>query len=164
MERPKIKLELSVSDKVIEALGYLAVAAIWILLLANYNKLPASVPIHYNGAGNVNMLGDKSSIVVLPLLATVLFSALTILNKSPNVFNYPVAITKEKAAQQYTNATRLIRYLKGGIVVIFGIITFRTIQTACKQADGLGTWFLPVILGIIFIPLLVFLVKSFKTK
>jgi hypothetical protein len=50
------------------------------------------------------------------------------------------------------------------IVVIFGIITFKTIQNANGQADGLGVWFLPLALGLVFIPLAYFIVKSFKKK
>jgi hypothetical protein len=56
----------------------------------------------------------------------------------------------------------MIRYLKLIIVVIFGLIEFKTIQNANGQADGLGIWFLPMTLGLIFIPLIYFVVKLFK--
>lgn len=164
MERPEIKPKLSAFDKLIEALGYSAVVAIWALALVHYGKLPAMVPIHYNAAGQVDRLSDRSSVLVLPLLATVIFGALTMLSSAPNIFNYPVAITKENAARQYANASRLIRFLKLGIVVIFGLITFRTVQIALKQATGLGAWFIPVALGVLFIPILVFIVKAVKMK
>jgi hypothetical protein len=57
----------------------------------------------------------------------------------------------------------MIRYLKLSIVVIFGLIAFKTIQNANGEADGLGVWFLPMTLGLIFIPLTYFVIKSYKT-
>ena len=161
-ERPKLKLELTTFDKTLEILGWTSILAIWVLTISNYSNLPDTIPIHYNGAGQADGFGGKDNILTLPLIATVLFIGLTILNKFPHVFNYPTNITADNALRQYTNATRMIRYLKLIIVVIFGLIAFKTIQNANGQADGLGIWFLPMTLGLIFIPLIYFLVKSFK--
>jgi uncharacterized membrane protein len=124
--------------------------------------LPDSIPTHYNGAGQADGFGGKSTIMTLPLIGTVLLVGLTILNKFPHIFNYPTNITQDNALRQYTNATRMIRYLKLIIVVIFGLTAFKTIQNANGQADGLGIWFLPMISGLIFIPMTYFVAKSFK--
>ncbi|MFM7765447.1 MAG: DUF1648 domain-containing protein, partial [Sphingomonadales bacterium] len=127
-------------------------------------NLPDTIPTHYNGAGQADGFGGKGYILTLPLIATVLFIGLTILNKFPHIFNYPTNITQDNALRQYTNATRLIRYLKFIIAVIFGLIAFKTIQNANGQADGLGIWFLPLTLGLIFIPLTYYIIKTLKTK
>lgn len=163
-ERPKLKLELTKIDKTLEILGWTSILAIWVLTITNYANLPDTIPIHYNGAGQANGFGGKSTILTLPLIATILFIGLTILNKFPHVFNYPINITQDNALRQYTNTTRLIRSLKVIIVIIFGLIVFRTIQNANGQADGLGVWFLPLTLGLIFIPLTYYIVKTLKTK
>ena len=163
-ERPKLKLELTTFDKTLEILGWTSILAIWVLTITNYTNLPNTIPIHYNGAGQADGFGGKATILTLPIIATVLFIGLTILNKFPHIFNYPTNITQENALRQYTNATRLIRYLKLIIVVIFGLIAFKTIQNASGEADGLGIWFLPLTLGLIFIPLTYFVVKSFRDK
>ena len=129
-KRPKIKIELTTTDKVLEILGWASVLAIWVLTITNYTNLPDTIPIHYNSAGQADGFGEKGNILILPLMATVLFSGLTILNRFPHIFNYPVNITTDNALRQYTHATRLIRYLKLIIVVIFGIILARAIRTA----------------------------------
>jgi len=161
-ERPKIKLELTTADKTFEIIGWLLVISVWGLTITNYANLPETIPTHYNGAGQADRFGGKATILTLPLIATVLFVGLTILNKFPHIFNYPTNITQDNALRQY--ATRMIRYLKLIIVVIFGLIEFKTIQIANGQADGLGIWFLPMTLGLIFIPLIYFVVKLFKAK
>lgn len=162
-ERPKIKLKLTTTDKALEIFGWISILAIWILTIANYTKLPDTIPTHYNGGGQADGFGGKATILTLPLIATVLFVGLAILNKFPHVFNYPTNITEDNALSQYTNATRLIRYLKFIIIIIFGLITLQTIRNANGETSGLGIWFLPLTLGLIFIPLTFFVIKSIKT-
>ena len=163
-ERPKIKLELTTPDKIFEIVGWVLIALVWVLTISNYSTLPETIPIHYNGVGQVDGFGGKAAILTLPIIATFLFIVLTVLNKYPHVFNYLTIITQENAFRQYTNSTRLLRFLKFSIVFIFGLIEFKTIQNANAEADGLGIWFLPLTLGSIFIPLIYFMSKSFKTK
>jgi len=163
-ERPRIKLELTTTDKTFELIGWLLIIAIWSLTIINYSNLPNIIPTHFNGAGQADGFGEKRMIFILPLIATVLFIGMTVLNKFPHAFSFPTNITKENAITQYTNATRMIRYLKLIIVVIFGLISFKTIQHANGQTEGLGVWFLPLILGLTFLPTMYFLAKSFVTK
>jgi uncharacterized membrane protein len=145
--RPKIKLKLTTADKIIEILGWFLIIAIWGLTIASYSSLPDTIPIHFNGAGQADGFGEKATMLLLPLTATISFIGMTILNKFPQVFNYPTNITQDNAFRQYTNATRLIRYLKLSIVFIFGLIVFKTIQNANGEADGLGSWFSPLTMG-----------------
>ena len=163
-KRPRIKLQLKQTDKVLEVVGWVSVLGIWALTLTNYSILPEIIPIHFNGAGKADGFGNKTHIFVLPIISTLLFIGLTILNKHPHIFNYPSQITKENAVDQYTNATRMMRVLKLVIVLLFGLIVFKTIQNVNGHAGWLGTWFLPLTMGMIFIPMLYFLIKYLKQK
>ncbi len=162
--RPQIKIVLTTTDKIIEILSWLILLLTWIIVIVNYSKLPATIPTHYNAAGQANGLGGKVSILILPAIATILCIGLTLLNKFPHIFNYPILITKENALEQFSNATKMIRFLKLDVVIIFGFITFRTIQKSRGLADGLGAWFLPVLLIVIFLPMLYFITKAFRNK
>lgn len=164
LERPKIKIELTPFDKTFELVGWILVCAVWGLTIANFKSLPDIIPTHYNFAGVADGFGEKWIILTLPLVATSLFVALTILNKFPHILNYPTEITEENALTQYTNATRLIRYLKLILVLIFGLISFQTIKHANAQTQVLGAWFLPLIIALIFIPLIWFIIKSLKAQ
>ncbi len=163
-ERPKLKLKLTTSDRVLECMGWFFLTASWLLTFINYDSLPEIIPIHFNGAGEADGFGDKWTILTLPLVATVMFVGLTFLNRFPHIFNYPTAITKENALIQYTNATRLIRFLKLIIVLIFGLIDMQTIRHAHGQTEGLGIWFLPLTMALIFIPMIYYFVISSKSK
>lgn len=162
--RPKIKLELSTSDKVVEIAGWLLVAATCVLVLGNYNRLPDVIPTHFDATGEVNAYGRKSAVLTLPLVSTALFLVLTILNKFPHLFNFPARITPDNALRQYTYATRLLRYLKLTLVLVFGLIAYHTIQIAVGNTPPKSTWFLPFSLLLIFTPVVFFIVKMVKSK
>jgi uncharacterized membrane protein len=164
MARPKIKIELTTTDKVVEILGWFVLLATWIFTISSYSSLPDTIPIHYNGAGKADGFGGKINILLLPFIATILFVGMTVANKFPYVFNYPAKITEENALRQYTNATKMMRYLKLILVVLFGLIALKTIQGSRVNSSGLGIWFLPLTMGLIFIPLIYFINKSFRTK
>lgn len=145
-------------------LGWTAVVGIWLQVAIFYPKLPDIIPIHFNGAGIPDGFGAKGNILTLPTVATIIFVGMTVLNRFPHIFNYPTNITEENALRQYTLATRLIRHLKFMIVCIFLLISFKTIQVAHGNADGLGNWLLPLIMGLNFIPLIYYIYKSFQIK
>jgi len=134
------------------------------LAILNFSDLPETIPTHYNGAGEADGFGEKTNIFVLPVIGTILFIGMTILNNYPHIFNYPSTITNENAYNQYSNATRMIRILKLVIVLVFGLILFNTLQNANGNTDGLGNWFLPLTIGLFTIPTLYFLIKSMKIK
>lgn len=153
-ERPKIKVKRTLADQAVEIGSLFLIFALWIFVYSHYDNLPKTIPTHFNGAGIADGFGDRWMIFTLPGIATTLYIALTILNRFPDLYNYSTEITLENALDQYTNTTRLMRYLKLIIVVIFGLIAFQTIRHANGQTEGLGIWFLPLTMGLIFIPIL----------
>lgn len=163
-KRPRIKVALSTADKIVELASGAVLLLMWIWILIHYAGLPDIIPIHYNGAGEADGFGLKGNILILPALATVLFAGFTLLNQFPHIFNYPVCITEENASGQYRNMTRMVRYLKLILVAILGFIEFKTIANVHNNTQELGTWFLPLVLAIVIIPLLYFMIKSWNTK
>lgn len=163
-ERPKIKIELGFIDKLVEIVGWVLISIIWLIVLISYSKLPTIIPTHYDGYGIADGFGSKKNILILPIVATAVFVLLSIINRFPQNFNYPTNITQENALQQYTSATKLIRYLKLIISLIFGYITFMTAENALHSNIKLGIWFLPLIFVLIFIPVIYFIVKMLRKK
>src|SRR5690625_2930119 len=100
----------------------------------------------------------------LPIVASVIFIGLTILNKFPHTFNYLQEITIENAFKQYRNATRMMRVLKLIIVLIFGLISYQVIKHATGEIEGLGSWFLPFVLISIFVPTIYFMINLLNPK
>jgi uncharacterized membrane protein len=163
-QRPKIKIELTPFDKALELTGWMMVILLWAFAAYNYSTLPDKIPTHFNAAGQVDDYGSKIFIFLLPVIGTLLYPLMTVLNKFPHIFNYPKEITAENAEAQYTNATRLMRYLKLGCMVTFFIIEYTMAQVATGKSVGLGTWFLPLTLAFTLIPVLYFATRAMRKK
>jgi uncharacterized membrane protein len=163
-------MELNKTDKTLEIIGWISVFGIWTLTLINYFGLPEIIPIHYNALGKADGFGNKSNIIALPIISTILFIGITflnnylLLNKYPHMFNYPSEKTEKNALKHYINTNRMLRVLKLVIVLIFGLIVFRTIQNINGNADGLGIWFLPLMMAMIFVPMIYFFIKTIRNK
>lgn len=160
--RPKIRVELRPTDKIIETLAWSFLLASWVLVLVNYPSLPDTVATHYNGTGQADRFIAKEMIFSLPLIVTILYIGLTLLNRFPHIFNYPIKITEENALTHYTKATRLVRYLKIILVTVSLLVALKTIENAYGHPDWIGAWFLPVLVVLIFLPLPYFLLKYRK--
>lgn len=162
--RPKLKINLSQRDKILEFTGKIFLVAMWVLTLYTFLKLPTTIPTHFNASGQADDYGSKLKLLVLPILATIIYFGLTELNKYPHIFNYMIKITEDNAHRQYTIATRMLRYLKLAILLIFSLIILFTYLTTMGVTKGLGFWFLPLTLGLLFIPTIASIVQSFKRE
>lgn len=161
-QRPRLKVKLTPLDQVLELMGWFSLLAIWISIGTYYQKLPQIIPIHFDGTGQVDGTGDKSSLFWLAGISSILFIGLSILNRFPHIFNYISEITEENALRQYTMATRMLRILKLVLVLLFLVISVMTIKIAGGQMSKLSSWFLPITLVLVFTPIIIYLFKSSK--
>ncbi|WP_340153720.1 DUF1648 domain-containing protein [uncultured Marivirga sp.] len=162
--RPKIKLQKTTFEYLIEIANLAILVLTWLYIFLSYSELNSEIPVHFNASGEADRYGGKQSIFLLPLISTMLFIGLSVLNKYPHIFNYPTEITEENAKRQYRNASNLIRILNLIIGFVFAYIIYETINAKTGNSETLGKWFLPTFIIIINIPALYFLTKAFKKK
>ena len=160
--RPKIKVPLTKTGKFIEKFSFLLLILIWAFTIFSFIKLPDIVPIHFDASGRPDGYGNKWTLFVLPFIASIVFAGLTYLNKYPWVFNYMVKITVENAESQYSSSTRMLRVIKCSIMLVFCLIALYSYWTAYGKTEAPGWWFLPLIMGIIFVPLIYLIIKNKK--
>lgn len=130
-KRPKYQPGLTSADKKLELIGWGVVVVTWLYTIINYSALPDIIPIHLNNWGEIDGYGVKKTIFALPVVSTVFFIILTILSRYPHIFSYyPKTITEDNYQEEYTIATKVIRWLKLIIVLIFGAIVFTAVQKA----------------------------------
>ena len=162
-ERPRIPIKLTTTDKAVEVAGWLVIGGSWLFMLINYHGIKNNVPTHYDLSGKVDAYGSKASLFWLPLLSLALYIGLTYLNRFPQRFNYLTDINPDNARQHYTAATRMIRYLKFGLVVIFGYLQYITFQIARGESASLQWWFIPGVFIITLAPFIYFLIQTIKS-
>ena len=162
--RPKIKINLTKFDKVLEIGGIVLLVIMWVLTILNYFISPDTVPIHFNLSGQPDGYGNKMTLLILPIIPTIIYLGLTQLNKYPHIFNYITKVTEENAKSQYTISTRLIRILKVAIVLIFTIDMLSTYLMTLGIFNGLGAWFLPLTILLLAVPTVYSIVQSLNNK
>lgn len=151
-DRPRIAIATTESDTMLETAGWMTLVMLWGAALHGYFTLPAVIPTHFDGAGRPDNFGPKAMIFLLPLLGTLLYAGLTLLNRYPHTFNYPVPVTPANAARLYALGTRTVRALKASVLAIFLVIVMFTHLTASGQAAGLPWWFFPLAAGLVVVP------------
>ena len=163
-ERPKITIELTGTDKIIEMSSWFLLVAVWVFTLMKYMELPDTIPVHYDSSGRVNDYGSKSTLLLLPAIGTIMAIGLSVLNRYPHVFNYPKKITPENALDQYTNATRMIRFLNLSTTLVIGIVVLMIVRDSSNETvqPGGGMIIMILVFTIIFLPLIYFTVKAFR--
>ena len=162
--RPKITLTLSPFDNKIELAGKLFLIVLWVLALYIYFIAPPTIPIHFDASGKADNYGSKITILIMPIIGSIIYFGISQLNKYPHIFNYATEITVANAERQYTIATRTLRILKLLIPVIFSTIILFSYNTAIGAASGLGPWFLPIVIGLLLTLIIASIMQSLKKK
>lgn len=137
-ERPKVNLTLTTTDRLINNLSWIALAATLLLPLAMLQTMPDVIPSHFNGQGKVDGYSAKETILILPAIAAFVFFLLHMAGKHPDKLNYPVAVTEQNAEKQYRSATRVLRTLKLSVCVLFLFIETEVIFPWVQE--HLGLW------------------------
>lgn len=134
LSRPKITIEKTSNEKVLEILVFGTVAGIWLMTLLRYPALPERIPIHFDGSGVINGWGSKSTIFLLPVIATFIAVLLYYVRKHPEWYNYPVKVTPENAQALYMSSSRVLSWINYIVILLFAVIQMRLLDAARNHA------------------------------
>lgn len=148
----------------IEIIAALLLLILFIYTFISWSSLPETIPVHFDAKGQPDGYGGRITIFFSPLLTLALFVLLTVLNRRPDIFNYPVRINPENAEYQYRLATRMLRLLKLSLVVMFSAITWSVVHSARSGNSDYVMWVLPFALIITFLPIIYYFFQVFKSR
>lgn len=163
-KRPIVKIPLTLFDKSVEVIGLLILLSFWIFTLFYYNQLPDIIPTHFGAEGKPDGFGPKWTIVILPLISTLIYAFMTVAARFPHKMNYTATITQANAKKQYTTMTKMLRMLKVILLLVFFVTDYKTMQIALVWPDVLGRWFLLLVFAMVFVPIFFFLIQSSKNS
>lgn len=163
-KRPDIKPAWSIVEKILQAVCIVLLLAHIILLIRVWNTLPASIPKHFDFFGNPDDYGSKNTMLMLPILSAGIYIMLTLLERFPRIYNYPVEINELNAGFMYQAAREMMVVAKTVIVAVFAYIDFGTVETAKGIWKGLGFWDLPVFIVLLFGSIIYYVVKMRRHK
>jgi uncharacterized membrane protein len=164
INRPLLKIALTSTDLAMEIASGAGMATIFLIIILNFSALPQRMPIHYDAQGVPDGFGNKYAIWILAVIIVFVYGLITYALSIPHRLNYPYPITNENAERQYRNTLTMMRVIKTASVSSFLYITYVTIETAKGNLYGLGLWFLPVFLLIIFGTMAFYVTRGYRLK
>ncbi|WP_196891791.1 DUF1648 domain-containing protein [Aureivirga marina] len=164
-QRPKIKIEPSLFDKITIFTTWSIFILIVVYTFHTFSELPNTIPTHFDEKGEINGFSSKNTLWNLTGLIFIINVGFLILAKFPHKFNYIVKITEENAKRQYTLAIRLLFVTAFLTTVLLSFINYRIIQIGLNANQGnIGKAFLPIILISVVIYVSVTTYLIFKNK
>lgn len=165
--RPKLKINKTKSQKVIELITLACIAFCFLYPAMHYSSLPEQVPMHFNYKGEVDSHGSKFSVWILSIIAGVTVYGMYKLSQYPHIFNYPVEITKDNAEKHYTNAVKMLAYMNVLIAILFAIICYQVVNIALNKGNQFGQWSewaIYIIIGLLTVAPIVMVIKMGLSK
>lgn len=164
MKNPKIKLKPTPLDKILSGASLIGLVAMVVYVLFTFPDLPVRVPSHFGADGKPDQWSGPYSIVVLPAMSVFVYGMITFISRVPHVHNYPVKITADNARFMYSNTTRMLHVLNIHTVFFLGSMTYKTIETALGNANGLGEYSTIFYLGSLFLIFGFFIVRMYRYR
>lgn len=147
-DRPKIKVPYQSVDYVMELICIALLILMWAYAIVEYTNLPDIIPTHFNSAGIADDYGSKSTIFIMPVIGSLTYILFFVLNLYPHIHNYSVNITSENALKNYRFSSRFLRTVNVLICLLFAYITYHIVESATVSKTGIGSFFLPVVIGV----------------
>lgn len=154
-----MKLKRTKYEMVIEILCLMLLIGVMVYLFLEWKDIPDLIPGHYNAMGEVDRMGNKGELLVLPIIGWIMYIVITILEQIPQIWNTGVTVTEENKERVYRIIKNMISTMKLTVVAVFVFITINS-----SQEKSLPIWFLPVFLILMFGPMIYFIVKLVKAK
>ena len=154
-----MKVKNNMLDKVIEIICLIFVVGVPVYIIINWANIPDPLPMHYDFAGNVDRWGDKTELIILPIITPIMYGFMTVIERIPQVWNTGVTITEENRERVYRTLKYLVKTLKLIVVIDFSYMTINTLM--CQD---LPIWFTPAFLLIVFGNLTFWIIRLVKVK
>ncbi|MFJ5767467.1 DUF1648 domain-containing protein [Lysinibacillus sp. NPDC093210] len=164
MYRPVLKLPKTKYEKFLDIIGGGLFIVSIIFIISQWSTLPEEIPAHFNGAGEVDRWGSKIEVFILPGIGIVLWIFLGLIEKVPYMHNYPSRLNESNVEAFYLNSRKLCNEMKNFCLILFAVISCEIVLVALGKVNGLGWWFLPVVLIGIGIPIAKGLIAASKIK
>lgn len=149
--------------KVINTIGYAAFVGLWIWVIGLYSVLPEKIPIHFNGLGEADRYGPKATIWWLMILMSAVFLGLVVIKRFPQHFNYPIEIDDSIKKKMQRLSIEMLSLIQLAVVLVFGVIVWEIVRYV-ESLPGLGVWSVPLVLSLIFVPVVIYLFRMFRIK
>ena len=149
-----MKLRDNWYQRVMHLLALVLFLGLWGSLLLCWRSLPDRIPTHYDFAGNIDGWGGKASLLMLPVIGTLVEITMVAVEQYPQVWNTGVRVTPQNQVFVYRTLKSMLATLEASILGMFLLI--HLFSLACAP---LPVWALAAPLALVLFPVVFFLVR-----
>jgi uncharacterized membrane protein len=160
--RPRLSLRRGPGERVAEVVGGVLMSAFVVFAVVMVPRMPASVPVHFGLDGRPDGWGSPGSLLVIPALAALFYAGLSVLQRYPEIYNYPTAVTPENAESLYRAGRQFVLGTKLFVVANFAVLFYGLISAAVGGPSILGAWYVPTVFGALICLLAVAVVRMLR--
>lgn len=153
-----MKIKYTKFSIILEVLAAIILIGTFGFLLIKWPDIPDKIPMHYNAAGEVNRIGSKSELLIMPFVSLFVYALITVLTFFPSIWNVPVNVTGENREKVYGYVKSMVILLKAEVLAVFFYISYM-IANVQQSLSGL---LLPITLVAVFVTIAGFLIAVFK--
>ncbi len=148
---------------VLEALALVTLVAMFAVVGSSLGDLPERIPTHFSFSGRPDAWGGKDSIWILPGLGVLVYGFLSFSRGRPEWMNVPFSLDKYNP-DVLVILNQFLLVTKASVILVLGVLCWRSVEVAAGRAAGLGIGFLPITMVLVFAPMIAYLVKLSKYR
>ena len=134
----------------LEVLSLLVLLGTIVFLILYWKHIPDQIPAHFDGAGQIDGLSGKRTILWVPAAMLVLYVSLS--------------LTRTMRIRSLGREARIPAPLTLTVMKLLMLVGFSYMTVCTALVRPLGAWFLPVFLTAAFAPTLVLLIYARKNR
>ena len=115
-----------------------------------YSRLAERIATHFNGAGVANGFGARSTLWVLVGIAVLLYATLSAISWAPGIVSLKRPLTPEREKIVLAESMAMVGWIKAAVCWMFAYICLAMVRNGMGLQVGLGPWFVPVTLVVVF--------------
>lgn len=154
-----MKIENTKVDRILDLIGWIMLIGTPAYLILGWSSFPDQIPMHYNGAGEIDRWGGKGEIIFLEVMMWILYLGIGLVEKYPQIWNTGVEVTPQNREKVYRILKYMLKTLKTLTALIFAYLIVNSLQGA-----PLPGWFTPATLILVFGDMAFWLVLLYRIR
>ncbi len=154
-----MKIENTKADRILDIIGWILLIGTLAYLILGWSSFPDQIPMHYNGAGEIDRWGGKGEIIVIEVVMWILYLGIGLVEKYPQIWNTGVEVTTQNKEKVYRILKYMLKTLKTLTALIFAYLIVNSLQ-----GTPLPGWFTPATLILVFGDMAFWLVLLYRIR
>ena len=154
-----MKIENTKADRILDIIGWILLIGTLAYLILGWSSFPDQIPMHYNGAGEIDRWGGKGEIIIIEVVMWILYLGIGLVEKYPQIWNTGVEVTPQNREKVYRILKHMLKTLKTLTALIFAYLIVNSLQ-----GTPLPGWFTPATLILVFGDMAFWLVLLYRIR